>query len=92
MIGLGFNRNNVNLVSSFLSNRFQSVRFMDALSSYLPISIGSPQGPKMGPLLWLIYANDLDIGDAILESNMPMTQRFTKPILIPLNRTSYNQQ
>ena len=64
MIGLGFNRNIVNLVSSFLSNRFQCVRFMDAFSSYLPISVGSPQGTKLGPLLWLIYVNDLDIGDA----------------------------
>ena len=61
MIGLGFNRNNVNLVSSFLSDRFQCVRLMYALSSYLPSSIGSPQGPKLGHLLWLFYVNDSDI-------------------------------
>ena len=30
-------------------------------SDYLPINVGSPQGTKLGPLLWIIYVNDLEV-------------------------------
>ena len=39
------------------------IRYLVFFSDYLPINVGSPQGRKLGPLLWIIYVNDLEVDD-----------------------------
>ena len=44
---------------NYLNNRQRKVRINDKYSDVKPISFGVPQGSTLGPLLLLIYLNDV---------------------------------
>ena len=55
---------------SYLSNRFQKVKISNTYSEEREIKCGVPQGSVLGPILFLIYINDIKKSSTILKFHL----------------------
>ena len=51
----------LDLLTSYLKNRYQYTNVRKFMSSYTKVSCGVPQGSCLGPLLFLLYINDISL-------------------------------
>ena len=55
----GIQHKSLNLFNNYLSERYQYVSVGNATSTHCKINTGIPQGSILGPLLFIIYINDI---------------------------------
>ena len=67
----GVHGNSLNLFRSYLSQRKQFVEYNNCRSDCLSITTGVPQGSILGPLLFIIYLNDI----------ANVCDKFIKPVI-----------
>ena len=58
------------LLKCFLSNRKQYVHIGSNRSKYTPIELGVPQGSILGPLLFIMYINDITSSSDLFKFTM----------------------
>ena len=59
LVAMGLDNSVVEWVKSYLTERKQRVLANDTYSSYQTVTQGVPQGSVLGPLFYIVYANDL---------------------------------
>ena len=59
LYAIGFSKRTVNWFKSYLSNRSFKVNLGNNFSQPASVSCGAPQGSILGPLLFLIYVNNM---------------------------------
>lgn len=66
----GVRGNSLKLLTNYLSNRIQKVKIAESLSEPRVISMGIPQGTVLGPVLFLVYINQIGnmLADACIVS------------------------
>ena len=85
---MGFGGNSLRWISEFLCGRTQYVRVQNEASSSQNVVSGIPQGTVLGPLMFLLYVNDM--GDVLKHSDLVLYADDSKIFKSVVNDNDFN--
>ena len=77
----GINGNPFTLIESYLANRTQMVVLNGKCSKWVPLCVGVLQGSVLGPLIFLVYIDDL-INNLKCDVNMLRMTHLSSRLLM----------
>ena len=83
---IGVSPSSIKWFESYLSNRKQRTSCGNELSDALPVTVGVPQGSILGPLLFVVYINNLP--DAVINSEVTLYADDTVLLLFQRSTTA----
>ncbi len=78
-------------IENWLSNRKQMVVINDTASDWAPITSGVPQGSVLGPVLFIDYIDDIDVGLNNFISKFADDTKIGNSIITEHDRTSLQE-
>ena len=85
---MGFGGNSLRWISEFLCGRTQYVRVQNEASSPQNVVSGIPQGTVLGPLMFLLYVNDM--GDVLKHLDLVLYADDSKIFKSVVNDNDFN--
>jgi len=82
----GIRNTSLSLLKSYLTNRKQFVEIDDVQSPLTDITTGVPQGSILGPLLFIIYINDISLASDLFKT---ITYADDTTLFISVSVTAY---
>lgn len=67
LLNTDLSHNMITLINSYLTERKLTVRVGNTTSGTCQTSVGTPQGSRLGPLLWIFYINDMTPSARIIK-------------------------